>query len=229
MPEYDDACALARALVDTANGAGCRAHALITDMNQPLAASAGNALEVAEVAGALTGTRVAARLTDLSVELGAEVLLAAGSVTNSDAGARIMRETLRTGAAAEAFSAMIAAQGGPVDFLAKWQGYLPKAKVSGDVTAPRAGFVTAINGRAIGEAVVHLGGGRLRGGDTIDPSVGFSDIVRLGQKLDAGDPLAQVHARNEGAAEIAARALRDAITLAETPQETPPLIYERLT
>lgn len=228
MENMQDAKALAEALVSTSNGAGCRTTALITDMNQPLAASAGNALEVADVMGALTGTRVAVRLTDLTVELGGEILALCGQVEEAEAGARIMRQTLREGHAAETFGAMVAALGGPADFLETWEGHLPKAPVVGDVTAPRAGFVQAIDGRAIGMAVVRLGGGRMKGGDAIDPSVGFSDVVRLGQRIEAGAPLAVLHAGDEASAESAARALQDAVTIGAEATEPPSLIHERI-
>ena len=229
MESQDDARLLAGALVDTANGAGCQTLALVTDMSQPLASSVGNAVEVADVMGALTGTRVAARLTDLTVELGGELLALCGAAGTPETGAKTMREVLRSGQAAEVFGTMVAALGGPKDFLNNWQNHLPKAEVMGDVTAPRAGTVTHIDGRAIGMAVVHLGGGRLKGGDTIDPSVGFSDVVRLGQPVAAGEPLALLHARDEGSAEAAARALQAAITISDRPVEAPPLILERIT
>ncbi len=228
METLDDARALARALVDTANGAGCRTTALITDMNQPLAASAGNAIEVADVVGALTGSHVSARLTDLTVELGGETMAICGKAQNGEDGARMMREVLRTGAAAEKFASMVAALGGPPDFMKTWRRDLPTAPVQGDVTAPSGGFVGAIDGRALGMAVVHLGGGRLRGGDKIDPSVGLSGIVRLGQKLGVGEPLAQVHAANEADAEAAAKTVQQAIQIADAPVEPPTLIHERV-
>ena len=228
METQEDAIRLAEALVSTANGAGCPTRALITDMNQPLASCAGNALEVAEVMGALTGSRISARLTDLSVELGAELMNAAGLSDTVENAAKTLRTTLRSGRAADRFAEMIAAQGGPGDFASTWERDLPRAPIVGDVTAPRSGMVAAIDGKAIGMAVVALGGGRQREDDRVDPSVGLSKIVRLGQPVSAGEPLAIVHARDESQAEAAALAVRGAITIGADPGELPPLIHDRL-
>lgn len=226
METLEDSRRLARALVETANGAGCKTRALITDMNQPLAASAGNSLEVHETIGALTGRRVAARLTDLSVELGAELLVACGAAESEDLAARQLRETLRSGRAAEIFEKMVVAQGGETNFLQKPN--LPRAPVKAEVKAQENGYVCAMDGRSIGMAVVHLGGGRLRGGDEIDPSVGFSDFVRLGQKLTKGDLLGIVHAPDQESASAAAEALQRAISVGAGPVESPSLIHDRV-
>ena len=228
MTDLAEARALARALVDTANGAGCKTRALITDMDQPLASAAGNGVEVAEIMGALTGSHVSARLTDLSVELAAEILATCGKVENVEAGAKRLRAGLRSGAAAEKFAAMVTAMGGPTDFVERWPEYLPEAPVIGDVTAPEAGFITAIDGQALGRSVVHLGGGRLRGGDPVDPAVGLSALVRLGQSIGRGEPLALVHAASNETAQAAARAVRAAITIGAAPGDLPPLIHERV-
>ena len=112
-----------------------------------------------------------------------------------------------------------------------WNGglnYLPEAPVIGDVTAPEAGFLTAIDGQALGRSVVRLGGGRLRGGDPVDPAVGLSALVRLGQSIGRGEPLALVHAASNETAQAAARAVRAAITIGAAPGDLPPLIHERV-
>jgi thymidine phosphorylase len=100
--------------------------------------------------------------------------------------------------------------------------------VIGDAIAADSGFVTAIDGRALGQAVVHLGGGRLKEGDPLDYAVGLSNIVRLGQRIEAGAPLAQVHAGDEFKAEIAAKAVRAAVTIEAQQAEVPQLIRERV-
>ena len=228
MTDLAEARELARAMVDTANGAGCTTRALITDMNQPLASSAGNAVEVAEVMGALTGSAVSARMADLSVEIGAEILAACGIAETVEVGAKRLRANLRNGAAAERFGMMVAAMGGPEDFVENWDIHLAKASVVGDAVAAESGFVTGIDGKEIGKAVVILGGGRLREGDPIDPSVGISEIVRLGQKIEAGAPLALVHAADEFAAEIAAKNVRAAVSIGPDQIEIPQLIHERV-
>ena len=224
MKTADEARALARSLVEAGNGAGCRTAALITDMNQPLAPSLGNALEVAVCMEVLSGNRAAApRLTDLTLSLGEEALALAGV---GEARARL-EAALDDGSAMARFAAMIAALGGPPDMAEDWRTHLPAAPVVGDVLAPEAGHVAAIDGEALGLAVVALGGGRQVESDRIDPAVGLSEVVALGQKVERGQPLAVVHAATEEAAEAAAQAVVAAVTLGDAP-ELPPLIHERV-
>ncbi|MDR5651136.1 thymidine phosphorylase [Ruixingdingia sedimenti] len=208
LPGADQAQALARALVETANGAGCRTSALITDMDQPLARTAGNALEVAEAMDTLTGRRVTPRLRDLTVALGAEVLALCGAAPDAAAGGRAVAAALDSGRAAERFGRMVAALGGPADFADRWADHLPAAPVVRDVFADAPGHVAAIDTRAVGLAVVALGGGRQRESDRVDPRVGFSGLAGLGARADA--PLGRVHAATEADAEAAAAALRAA-------------------
>lgn len=227
LPSVAQAQALARSLVDTANGAGCRTTALITDMDQPLAGNAGNALEVAEVMGALTCDPVNQRLWDLTEALGGEVLALCGAVPDAAEGGRRIVAALHSGRAAERFARMVAEQGGPRDFLTRWQDLLPAAPVVRDVPAVGAGIVTRIDTRAVGEAVVQLGGGRLRNGDVIDPRVGFSDLKGLGMNAGPGDPLARVHAATEDAASRAIAALQAAYALGDSA-DFPQLVQDRV-
>jgi thymidine phosphorylase len=215
--------ALADSLVDTANGAGCRTAALITDMDRPLAACAGNALEVAEVMGVLTGSAPHPRLHDLTVALGGEVLALAGI----DGGMERVAEAIASGAAAERFGRMVAALGGPTDFVERWAAHLPAAPVQRDVFPATPGTIARIDTRAVGLAVVALGGGRRREGDRVDPAVGFSHLAAPGDAVGPGAPIARVHAASEGAADVAAAALRAAVTLGAPP---PPaaLVQERI-
>lgn len=227
LPSAAQARALARSLVDTANGAGCRTSALITDMDQPLAANAGNALEVAEVMGALTCDPVNQRLWDLTVALGGELLALCGAAATPEDGGKRIFASLHSGRAAERFARMVAAQGGPADFLDRWRDHLPVAPVVRDVPAVGAGIVTRIDTRAVGEAVVHLGGGRLRNGDAIDPRVGFSDLKGIGMNAGPGDPLARVHAATPEAADRAIAALQAAYHLGDTA-DLPQLVQDRV-
>jgi thymidine phosphorylase len=126
------------------------------------------------------------------------------------------------------FAAMVAALGGPPDMAEDWHTHLPLASIIGDVTAPQAGHITAIDGQALGLAVVGLGGGRQVETDRINPSVGLTDVVRLGDVVSVGQPLCTLHAASEDAAEAAAQAIRAAITIGSAPQ-TGPLIFERIT
>ncbi|MYK33478.1 MAG: thymidine phosphorylase, partial [Boseongicola sp. SB0670_bin_30] len=226
MPGMEEARALANSLVETANGAGCPTVALITDMNQPLAPAAGNALEVAEVMRALTGAG-SARWVDLALALGSELLVLADVEEESDAARERLSETIRSGDAAARFDAMVAALGGPTDFSAGWRSCLPAAEVVREVAAPVAGQVSAIDGHAIGMAVVRLGGGRVRDGDCIDPSVGFSDILPLGTEVAMGDPLARLHAADDAAADAAETAFLAAVRIG-VAGEANPLVMGRV-
>jgi thymidine phosphorylase len=229
MKTESEARALARALVSTAQGAGCMTTALITDMSQPLAASAGNALEVIEVMETLTGASVNPALWDLTAALGGEALALGGLAADATDGAARIEQALESGAAAEFFGRMIAAQGGPADFIDRWPDRLPAAPVMIDFPSPSAGFVGAIDTESLGQIVVHLGGGRLRGDDRINPSVGLSDLAGIGEVVEAGQPLARIHAATLEGAEAALNHLKAAYTLQETAPEEPPLIHGKLT
>ncbi|WP_027259332.1 thymidine phosphorylase [Leisingera aquimarina] len=227
MKTADDARALAQSLCDTANAAGCRTSALVTDMNQPLAPALGNALEVAEVMRVLTG-QAAGSLAEISAVLGGELLAHAGLAADADEGAAQITATLTDGRAAERFARMIAAMGGPADFAAKWQDHLPGAEVVRAVKASGAGRVSAMNGEALGLAVVALGGGRMVESDRIHPGVGISGIARLGQPVGAGDTLACIHAASDDAADMAEAAFLAAIAIGDASDAPPPLVHERI-
>lgn len=209
---------LAQALVETANGAGCATSALITDMDQPLARSAGNALEVAEAIRVLRGEPGALR--DLTLALGSEVLRLVGQ---GDAG---LADLLDGGAAAEIFGRMVAAQGGSADLLDRPDAHLPPAPVIRPVPTPE-GKVAQIDVTALGHAVVALGGGRVRAGEAIDPRVGLSMLAKLGEEVGPGRPLALVHAADDTAAEVAIAAVAAAYRLGEGA-ESGPLVRERI-
>lgn len=223
MKTVDEARALAQALVGTANAAGCPTTALITDMSQPLCPALGNALEVDAVMQVLTGA-AHGPLFDLTLALGAE-LLATAQVEN---GAAKLREALASGGAAERFGRMVYDLGGPLHFVEDWRRFLPEATVIREVPAPEAGIVTAIDGEALGMAVVDLGGGRRVETDAVDPAVGLTEVVRLGTRVGKGQALARVHAAREGAAEQAVRGVQQAIRLGDTAPADLPLVIERV-
>ena len=224
LPEAED---LAHALVGTAKGAGCGCAALVTDMGEPLARAMGNALEVAEAVAVLTGGNEE-ELAEVTMELGGTALALAGLVEDADEGAEAIRRAIEDGRAAETFGRMIAAQGGPADFLSRWSDRLPGAPITREVRSGRSGTVAAMDGRALGEAVVELGGGRRRAGDRIDPSVGLSDIAEVGRPVEPDSVLAVVHAATEDDAERAARAVRAAMQVEQGRVTAPPLILSRI-
>lgn len=227
MKSMDDARALAEALTTTGTAAGCKTTAVISDMNQPLAPALGNALEVAEVMKVLTG-ETSGPLVQLSAALGGVALADAGVVKDVQAGADRIVAVIRDGRAADRFGRMIAAMGGPVAFVDNWARFLPEPNVIREVPAHGPGYVTHIDGEALGLAVVALGGGRQVENDVIDPAVGMSGLVRLGDKIDRGTPLATIHAGREDVARAAEKALRAAITIRDHAVPKPDLILDRV-
>jgi len=228
MKTAEDAEALARALVSTAQGAGCMTSALITDMSQPLATAAGNALEVIEVMETLTGTSVNAALWDITMALGGEALALGGLAADPADGAGRIEQALESGAAAEWFGRMVAAQGGPADFVERWPDRLPAATVIREVPSLAGGLVSTIDGQGLGLAVVGLGGGRQREGDKLNLSVGLSDLAGIGEDIARGDPLCMVHAATEAAADEAIARVQAAYQLAAAAPPDPTLIIKRI-
>ena len=200
-PELEQARALARSLVAVARGAGLPARALITDMNQVLGHSAGNALELQETLDYLCGAERDPRLHSVTMALAAELLVLGGLAPSVAAALVLTEQALASGQAAERFARMVAALGGPADVMHR--AGLVQAPVQRAVPAPRSGVLTRVDTRALGLAVVALGGGRQRPGDAIDPRVGMSRLRAIGERVQAGEPLAIVHAASAAAAEEA--------------------------
>ncbi|HLL19426.1 MAG TPA: thymidine phosphorylase [Rubrivivax sp.] len=211
MPTLDQAQALAGSLVGVAHGAGLAAAALITDMNQVLGVSAGNALEVKEALDYLTGRYREPRLHAVTTALATQ-MLRLGRLASNDAEAdAAVRRALDSGAAAERFARMVALLGGPADALRK--PHLPLAPVQMEVKADRAGVLARCDVRALGLAIVALGGGRRRPGDTVDSSVGLSALLPLGNRVSAGDVIAVVHAASPAQAAEASSAVSLALEI----------------
>ncbi|NBB98042.1 MAG: thymidine phosphorylase [Alphaproteobacteria bacterium] len=224
MPAADDARALAQDLVDVATRAGCPTRAVLSDMSQPLAPAAGNAVELRMALDLLRGKLDAApRLAEMVLVLGAEALALAGI----EHGRAKLETALASGAAAEHFARMVAALGGPGDVLERADAYLPPAPVIRAIPAPQAGVVAAYDTRAIGQAVIGLGGGRRAASDRVDLRVGFAAIAPIGASVAKSDPLAIVHAASEGAAEQACAAFLAACDVADTAM-VPELVTEIL-
>ena len=228
----EDARALAESIVAVADGAGLPTTALVTDMSQPLGTTAGNALEVAESVQVLTGHNADPDLLEVVLALAAEILVLGDLATAPDEAADKAVTALTSGRAAERFGAMVTALGGPADFVERAGDYLPEAPVQHPVSALSAGQLVACDTRAVGLAVVELGGGRRRVEDSIDYAVGFSDLAPLGSAVNAGDPLGVVHAASAEAAEAASRHLQDAFEIGQTEDgEDPakaPVIRQRI-
>lgn len=228
MSSLASAKKLADSIVRVGNGAGLNTVALITDMNQSLATCAGNALETREAVRYLRCDIRPPRLHEVTMALAAEMLQAGGLAASENEARQRLMQALDSGHAAAAFGAMCAALGGPVDLVERFDHYLPKASVVRAVYARRSGFVAAIDTRALGLAVVSMGGGRRFAGDKIDYRVGFSNFAELGQMVDSNTPLALIHARSEADADLAASTVIAAFQLADTAPHLPPLIYQRI-
>ncbi len=224
MPTLDRSRELAGSLVAVANGAGTRTAALITDMNEPLASAAGNALEMRNAVEFLTGKHRDPRLLEVTLALSAAALELTGFSGNAR---HAVHAALSTGKATEHFSKMVAMLGGPVDFVEQMDSHLAPAPIVRDVYPPQSGVVAAIDARGVGMAVVALGGGRRMPTDMIDHAVGFDRLAGLGVKVDAATPLARLHARDEAGAADAERRLVAAYTLGESAPRHP-LILERI-
>ncbi len=221
MPSYEASEELAKSIVAVANGAGTKTTAILTDMNQVLASSAGNALEVREAVQFLTGGDRNPRLLDITLALGSEMLVLGKLAQNTEDARHQLVVALNNGKAAECFGKMVAGLGGPIDFIEHYDNYLEKAEFIKPVYAKQSGVVSAMDTRVIGMAVVEMGGGRRIATDNIDHAVGFDQFIRLGDIADNNQPLAVIHARNEVQWHQAAEALRHAITVGGEYRETP--------
>jgi thymidine phosphorylase len=224
----DMASTLAESLVQVATGAGLPTRAWITDMNQVLGHTAGNALEVMEAVDFLKGLATEPRQLEVTRRLSAELLVMGGLAVDDTDALQKVDQTLKSGRGLEQFSRMVSALGGPADFVDRPAHYLPAAPVQLTVPAPRSGWVTGMITRDIGLAVVELGGGRRQASDTIDPRVGFTQFAQIGQQVQAGEPLAVVHAANLAAAEQAQRTLQALVQIGDAPIAATPVMVQRV-
>ncbi|GAJ75401.1 LOW QUALITY PROTEIN: thymidine phosphorylase [Vibrio sp. JCM 18905] len=221
MPTYEASEELAKSIVAVANGAGTKTTAILTDMNQVLASSAGNAVEVREAVRFLTGEYRNPRLLEVTMASCAEMLVLGKLAENTEDARVKLMEALDNGKAAACFGKMVAGLGGPADFVENYDNYLEKAEIINPVYATETGIVSAMDTRAIGMAVVAMGGGRRVATDEIDYAVGFDEFIRLGEVADSDKPLAVIHARSEEQWEEAAKALRSAIKVGGEYTPTP--------
>src|SRR4051794_3123657 len=228
MPAREDAEALAGALVDVATGAGLSTVALLTDMDQVLGTTAGNALEVRESIDHLTGARRDPRLHEVTVALAAAALWRAGAVPAEEAGREAAERALEDGSAAERFAAMVRALGGPADLLERPGDHLAGASVTRPVAPERPGCISGMDCRAVGLVVTALGGNRRREDDVIDHAVGLSQIAPVGEWVGPDRPLAVIHARGDASADEAAAALLAAVTVGEDPPPPRPVLLGRV-
>ena len=197
-------------------------------MDQPLAKSAGNALEVHHAIAHLTGSARDPRVQENTVALGAEMLLL-GRLASDMASARAkIVDAIASGRAAERFARMVHALGGPTDLVEHPERHLAEAPLQAEVFAARPGFVQAIDTRALGLCVVKLGGGRTRPQDRVDHAVGLVALAAIGAECTATQPIAVVHARDESALREAIADVQRAYVIADAPVKPRPVILERI-
>jgi thymidine phosphorylase len=228
IPEPDRATELAHSLVEVAKGAGLPCSALLTDMNEVLGWTAGNAIEVRESIEHLTGVRHEPRLHEVTVALAVELLHLTGLCADADTARTKVEAVLADGSAAERFAAMVRALGGPADLLERPHQHLPLAPVELRVYPSQRGHLVAMNVRAVGMAVLAMGGGRLRADAAIDPGVGLSEVRGLGAEVGPEAPIAVVHARDADQAQACAQALLDAVEIGESRREPQPVLHGRV-
>jgi thymidine phosphorylase len=208
---------LTESLLAVAEGAGLRTAALLTDMGQVLGHDVGNALEVQEAIGVLTGRRRDDRLHAVTTALAGELLVHGGLARDLATAAAAIDAALGSGAAAERFARMITALGGPHDLVEHPERHLARAPVELPVWPDFDGFVERVDARSLGLVVVELGGGRQRVEDAIDSAVGLAAVRGVGDAVDRERPIAIVHARSTAGAEAAAKKLREAVTVSAQP------------
>ncbi|WP_440876870.1 thymidine phosphorylase [Thalassotalea sp. PLHSN55] len=225
MTSLNDAKALASSIVNVANACGVKTQALITDMNQVLGLSAGNALEMAETVDYLTGAYREPRLHNIVTALATSILISAKVAQNENEATGKINEVLSSGKAASLFEQMIYALGGPSNFIEKpWQS-MQKAKIILDIKAAQSGYINEQDTRAIGMSVVKLGGGRLSAKQQINHSVGFDNILPVGTKVTEGDVVARVHAENVEQASETSLVFSNALRISAEQESNKTLIY----
>ncbi len=224
MPTLGDARELAQSISRTAATAGLRTRALITDMNEVLGTSAGNALEIAEAMRYLRNELREPRQDEVVLALCAEMLMAGGLAPDREQARQRADDAITSGRAADTFGRMCAALGGPPDFVERHAAYLARAPVRRPVHAD--GILCAVDTRAVGNSIVELGGGRRTVGQQLDLSVGYSDFASVGETLDRDRPLAIVHAASDAAAKLAERQLLAACTIGREAPPARPVIVE---
>ncbi|UJF24403.1 thymidine phosphorylase [Suttonella sp. R2A3] len=226
MPTYEQSQALAQSIVDVANKAGCRTTALLTDMNEVLASSAGNAVEVAEAVRFLRNEQVNPRLKAITMALSAELLVSSGLASTREEAEHSLQTVLDNGKAAERFDHMVIAQGGPDDFCNTYKNHLVRAAIIKPLIAPQTGVINHVDTRAVGVAVINLGGGRRLAADKINHRVGFDEILPLGSRVDSQTPLVTIHAESEESWDRAAEDYLAAIQISEDIPQERETVYE---
>jgi thymidine phosphorylase len=228
MDSEERAEELSRSIIGTAARAGLRTHAIITDMNEVLGYTAGNALEIAESVRYLRNEECESRLDAVVRALCAEMLILTGAESDPDRAQQKVAHAIESGEAAERFARMVTELGGPADFMDKFEQHLPKAPVTMPVYLEDEGYLSVMDTRGIGNAVIELGGGRRKLDDVLDMAVGFSEFHQIGDRVDSQQPVAVVHAASKDSAERAIALVRAACEVSATAPAPRPVIYKTI-
>ncbi|HQA07194.1 MAG TPA: thymidine phosphorylase [Syntrophomonadaceae bacterium] len=227
MKSLDQARQLARTMVDIGQGAGRKVVAVLSDMNQPLGRTVGNALEVREALDTLQG-RGPADLEELSVLLAAHMVKVGGQADSLEEALLKVRTLLQTRAGLMSFQQMVEAQGGSLDLTRPDYG-LPQASEIAGVTFTNQGYVKAIDALAVGRTVMRLGAGRERLEDRIFPEVGVELHKKVGDRINSNDIVATIYARDKSQLAQAAAEIKQAYTLTDTPPDPVSLVFDTIT
>lgn len=226
MKTRADARALAESILLVGRGMGRNVAALITDMNQPLGRSVGNALEVIESVEILCG-RGPEDVVELTLALSEELLVMSGRAANGKAARNVLQARLKDGSALKRFRQLIQLQGGNPEVLEDYN-LMPCARIQAPLTAPAAGFVAEVHAEKIGRACLALGAGRVKTDEAVDPAVGLTGLVKIGERVEKGQLLATLHANDEGRRDEAIALLRDAFVFSAKPLSCPLAVLERI-
>lgn len=228
MRAPDQARALASSLLATAQALGLRVSALVTDMEQPLGRTAGNAVEVVEAVETLRGGGPQ-DLRFLTLALAAEMTVLAGIHPDAETARRELEARLDDGRARACFSRMVAAQGGDARVAETPERILPQPGATVDVPASRSGSVVFVDAERIGQVVLQLGAGRRLATDAVDPAAGISGLVQCGDRVERGQPLMRLHARDHATAAALRPDAQASVSMDDAPRSRPPLVLETLT
>ncbi len=230
LPDYNDSLELARCIVGVANGAGIKCTALMTDMNETLGRTAGNAIEVREAIEFLRSENIDKRLYDVTMSLAGELLAIGGLAPTPDEGRFMAEQKLKDGSAAEVFGRMVAELGGPRDIVEHFDRHLELAPQMHEVYSLEGGIVQAVDTRALGIAVIELGGGRRLASDSIDYGVGMTAMAAIGERVGPGErPLAVLYGRDMATVKRTEALIQNAYTLGPRPVHAVKPVRERIT
>jgi len=222
MKSKDDAHELARTLVEVGRRMGKRMGALITDMNQPLGKTAGNALEVIEAVECLSG-RGPDDLMEVTMALSANMLLLSGCCETHVDALDMLHRKIESGEALDRFRKMVSLQGGDVSAVDDYERFA-QASIVQDVLAPEGGYIGGVDANHIGRACGVLGAGRQKTDDVIDVAVGISNLAKVGDRVNQGDVIATLHANHDEALKAAMEHLVCAFSITEKDEGAIPLI-----